>query len=311
MIVHEDRAPGALALAAEGRWPELLGRFRQARAAGAPSAGPLGHLLAYFAPPELAARLFDRDGAPGTAATVGDHDAGPFWEVLATRHTWLRLAPLLDPAPVRRLVAHTRVLLGEDLAHGVEPDPGGVPYALEPWEAACREGVGPVREYLPGGGARLALRALPADREGLGPVDLPRPGPLAPELAATRLLGAMAPWASAVCVRGAAQQAAAHLADTDRVTGGPLTFPAAYPALLQLASGGPGHGAAQGRLAVWRLLTAMTGETVLERAEVEALVARLRCFTWCESDDELCYLHLAVEDPATGLAWAVSGQAAV
>ncbi|GAA2747833.1 hypothetical protein GCM10010440_45200 [Kitasatospora cinereorecta] len=309
MIVHEERSPGALA--AEGRWPELLLRFRRARAAGAGSAGALGHLVAYGAPPELAARLFDGDGGPGTAADTADHDAGPLWEVLATRHPWRRLAPLLEPPQVRRLVAHTRALLGENLAHDAEPDEEGVPLRLQVWEAAGWDEPGRVREYLPGGGARLAVQALPALREGLGPVRLPEPGPPAPALAATRLLDGLAPWARAVCVRGQAPDAAARLASERQVIGGWLPFTAVYPALVQPAAAPADRGAAQGRLAVWRLLAAMTGERRVVAAEVDALVARLRCFTWSEPDDELSYLHLALEDPATGLAWAVSGGAEV
>ncbi|MGK4584193.1 hypothetical protein [Kitasatospora sp. HPMI-4] len=384
MITFEERR--LRALADQGRWPELLGLYRCARAAAvarcdepvaAAEAAPLGHLVAYGAPPELAARLFDRDGGPGTAAGAGDHDAGPLWEVLATRHSWRRLAPLLGPPAVRRLVAHTRVLLGEDLSHGAEPDPEGVPLALESWEVPCLEECGRVREYLPTGGARRALVPLPATREGLGPVELPPPGRPALGLTATRLLGGLAPWLEVACVRGSALDAVARLApgprptdrpgrpvrpadppgwerlapglwDTGRrgadrpaagrsaagrplggdalggdrphlrrVTGGHIPFCAAYPALVQAASDSPALGAANGRLTLWRALSAMTGGPRLpvpaagppgvDVPEVNALIARLRCFTWCEPADEVWYVHLAVEDPATGLAWAVSG----
>ncbi|WP_354643188.1 hypothetical protein [Kitasatospora camelliae] len=322
MITHRDVPPRALA--EQGRWAELLGHYRRCRAEGAVEAGPLGHLVAYGAPPELATRLFDADGGPGTAAGVADHDTGPLWEVLATRHTWRRLAPLLEPAPVRRLVAHTRVLLGEELGAGSEPDEEGVPLALETWEEAGWEPAARVRAYLPGGGARRELLALPADREGLAPVELSPAPPAVPGLAATRLLDALAPWARAVCVRGTAPDAAARLIedhgraggdpelpDEPRPTAGFLPFGAVYPVLVQTASAAPALGTAQGRLAVWRLLAAMTGARRPSVPEVTALVERARCFTWCEAEDELCYLHLAVEDPASGLAWAVSGAARV
>jgi len=315
VITYLDRGPQALA--AEGRWAELLRYFRQGRVAGG-GAGPVGHLIAYGAPPELAARLFDADGGPGSAAGVGDHDAGPLWEVLATRHCWRRLAPLLEPREVRRLVAHTRILLGEDLAGVVEPDEEGVPAVLQSWEPVGRDVAGPVREYLPGGGARRALLAVPATREGLGPVTLPPLGPAAArdgrpaadpvaDLAATRLLAGLADWVAVACVRGPASDAAARLAGGGAVTAGYVPFAAVYPALVQLASSRPGQGAAEGRLAVWRLLAAMTGEPRVAVRPIEQLVARLRCFTWCEGSDELWYVHLALEDPATGLAWALSG----
>lgn len=334
MITHED---GRLrALAEDGRWPELLAAYRQGRAAAAAEAGeeaaavltaPLGHLIAYAAPPELAVRLFDRDGGPGTAAGVADHDAGPLWEVLATRHSWLRLAPLLGPAPVRRLVAHTRALLGEDLSHGAEPDPEGVPLRLEPWEATGWGEAARVREYLPAGGARSELLTLPASREGLGEVELPSLAeqsggrrPDGPRVARVlEGLGALAPWAGTACVRGPAPAAAALLARGRRVVGGYLPFALAYPALVRAAAVGRAQGCAHGRLGLWRALAAMAAmsretagnaehaESWVDRGEVNALVARMRCFTWQEPSAGLHHLHVALEDPAGGVAWVVSG----
>ncbi|MER5349865.1 hypothetical protein ABT093_05990 [Kitasatospora sp. NPDC002551] len=328
MITYEEHR--LRSLADEGRWIELLDAYRQARAAAvalaperggppdgpaqgraAAAAAPLGHLIAYAAPPEVAARLFDADGGPGTAAGVADHDAGPLWEVLATRHCWRRLAPLLAPPPVRRLVAQTRVLLGEDLARDAEPDPEGVPLALEPWEEAGRGEGAPVREYLPDGGSRSALLTLPASREGLARVELPEPGARLPGQPATRALAELAGWARAVCVRGPAPLAAAQLAPPGRlVTGGYLPFALAWPALVQAGVADRAHGAAHGRLALWRVLVEMTGvrrTRWADRVEVDALVARMRCFTWDDPADRLRHLHLALEDPATGLSWAVSG----
>ncbi|MER7703278.1 hypothetical protein ABTX81_10300 [Kitasatospora sp. NPDC097605] len=325
MITHEEHR--LRSLADQGRWTELLGAYRQARAAavafGAPGApahsraaaatAPLGHLIAYAAPPEVAARLFDPDGGPGTAADVADHDAGPLWEVLATRHSWRRLAPLLGPPPVRRLVAQTRVLLGEDLSRDAEPDREGVPLLLEPWEAPGRgEGGAAVREYLRDGGSRSALLTLPASREGLAPVELPEPGARLPGQPATRALAELAGWARAVCVRGTAPHAAARLAPGRLVTGGYLPFVLAWPALVQAGVADRAHGAAHGRLALWRVLAAMAGAGAGRpgpalRVEVGALVARMRCFTWDDPADRLRHLHLALEDPATGLSWALSG----
>ncbi|ROR37667.1 hypothetical protein [Kitasatospora cineracea] len=127
--------PSGRRLAEQGRWDELLERFRLARALGDPLSGPLGHLLAYGAPAALAARLFDPDGGPGAPATAADHDAGPLWEVLATRHPRAVLDALPLPPPIRRLAVHTRALLGED--PGADLDPAGVPYRLQPWRRAA------------------------------------------------------------------------------------------------------------------------------------------------------------------------------
>ncbi|RKE22422.1 hypothetical protein [Streptomyces sp. TLI_171] len=298
--------PSGRRLAAQGRWAELLERFRLARALGDPLAGPLGHLVAYGAPAALAARLFEPADGPGAAATVADHDAGPLWEVLATRHPWAVLDALPLPTAIRRLAGHTRALLGEDPPAG-EHDEAGVPYRLRPWEDGGWERDTRVRDYLPAGGARRALHLAPPTREGLGELELPSPGTRLPGLAATRLLAGLSDWTTAVCVRGRAADAAAQLAAGPEVTGGQLPFAALYPALVHLASARPDRGAAQGRLAVWQLLAEMEGGSAPSRFAAEALVDRLRCLAWTEPTDDLRHLHLALEDPATGLAWALSG----
>ncbi|MFJ1751541.1 hypothetical protein [Kitasatospora sp. NPDC088134] len=304
--VRYGRGPSGVRLAAEGRWDELLERFRLARALHDPLAGPLGHLFAYGAPAGLGAGLFDPAGG---AATLADHDAGPLWEVFATRHPWPVLDALPLPPAVARLAAHTRVLLGEELPAG-ERDAVGVPYRLQPWEEGGWEPDARVREYLPAGGARRALHLVPPGREGLATVELPHPGKRLTGLPATRLLAGLADWTTAVCVRGRAVDAVAQLAGGPEVTGGELPFAALYPALVHLASARPDRGAAQGRLAVWQLLAAMNGDGAPSRAGAQALVGRLRCLVWSEPADELRHLHLALEDPATGLAWALSGTTA-
>ncbi|GAA1257622.1 hypothetical protein GCM10009665_54930 [Kitasatospora nipponensis] len=412
MMVNEDGWLHAT-LVGEGRWEELLGLYRQARARGHAQGGEraavresarLGHELALAAPAPVAAGLFDPVAGPATAAGERDGWTGPLWEVLATRHPWQVLDPLLRAEPVRTLAAHTRVLLGEDLAQGREepapaaageaaiplprpldppgaagrpnassqpgrpgrsgsPGPSGgrgaaaalePPLVLRPWEQAGWEPEQRVTGYRPGGSAASALFALPDNREGLGPVRLPAPGapqrpataadpadpgppptgvgpsgvpssgPLpaeasAAEQPATAALRALSGWLSARCLRGSAPQAAALLVPPELrdpaagpTIGGYLSFAAAYPALVRAGSGagayGRSAGAALGRLAAWRALAAMadpSGRCTV--AEVDALVARMRCFTWCEPSDEVWHLHLALEDPATGLAWAVSG----
>ncbi|QKW22694.1 hypothetical protein HUT16_29605 [Kitasatospora sp. NA04385] len=304
--VRYGRGPSGRRLAEQGRWEELLERFRLARALGDPLSGPLGHLVAYGAPAALAARLFDPDGGPGAPATAADHDAGPLWEVLATRHPRPVLDALPLPPAIRRLTAHTRALLGEDPGDDT-PDEGGVPYRLLPWEDSGWERDTRVREYLPAGGARRALHLAPPTREGLAVIELPNPAGRLTGLAATRALAGLADWTTAVCVRGRAADAVAQLAGGPEVTGGPLPFAALYPALVHLASARPDRGAAQGRLAVWQVLAAMDGTAVPARAAAESLVARLRCLAWTEPADDLRHLHLALEDPATGLAWALSG----
>ncbi|MFD8598092.1 hypothetical protein ACFV1L_24105 [Kitasatospora sp. NPDC059646] len=291
--------PSGRQLAARGEWRELLERFRLAKALDDPLSGPLGHLVAYGAPAAIAGGLFDPAAGPGAAATVSDHDAGPLWEVLATRHPWPVLAALPLPPAIRRLAAHTRALLGED--------PPGEGVSLRPWEDAGWERDTRVREYLPGGGARRTLHLAPPTREGLGVLRLPPPGARSIGGPATALLAGLSDWTFAVCVAGRAADAAAQLAAGPAVTGGQLPFAALYPALVHLASARPDRGAAHGRLAVRQLLAAMDGAAGEDPARLDALVGRLHCLAWTEPGDDLRHLHVALADPASGLAWAVSG----
>ncbi|PYC80877.1 hypothetical protein C7C46_12085 [Streptomyces tateyamensis] len=311
-------------------WSALLADYRRTRAeafarggerVAAEQVAALGHMVALGAPAPIAAALFDPAAGPGAAAGEQDNWVGPLWEVLAVRHLWRELAALPIAGPVRTLVAHTRVLLGEDLAG---ERLAAAPPVLHPWEQAGWEVGDRVTEYRAGGAAATPHFPLPESREGLTPVALPPAVP--PTVAgwpATAALGGLCEWVSARCVRGTAAEAAALFAAAESVgepggppggsvTGGYLPFAAAYPALVRAGSGagayGRSGGAARGRVRVWRALAAMadpSGEC--SPAEVDALVARMRCYTWCAPADEVWYLHLALEDPATGLAWAVSG----
>ncbi|MFI9272803.1 hypothetical protein ACIGXM_19065 [Kitasatospora sp. NPDC052896] len=333
MIAHEDRR--LCALAAQGRWAELLGVYRRTRAAVAAGGGeraaaertaPLGHELALAAPVGIAAALFDRSAGPGAAAGPDDGQVGPLWEVLAIRHPWDVLDPLLRAEPVRTLAAHTRVLLGEDLAGSrllprpaARPtSPPAPPLALRPWEQAGWEVGSRITGYRSGGAAATALFSLPDSLEGLGPVALPARGSALPAGAqpATAALRSLSGWVTVRCLRGTAPEAAALLAPAPAgagpATGGYLPFATAYPALVRAAAGAGAHarprGTARGRLAVWRALALIADPSgCCPVEEVDALVARMRCFTWCDPADEIYHLHLALEDPATGLAWAVSG----
>ncbi|GAB2730890.1 hypothetical protein [Kitasatospora kifunensis] len=342
MITQED--PRGRVPEADRHWTELLGSYRRTRAVAAVHGGEraaversaaLGHELALGAPVRVAAALFDPAAGLGAA---GERDGwvGPLWEVLAVRQPWAVLAALPLPEPVRTLMAHTRVLLGEDLTGGRptvptvprplgapdSADPGdsgaalAVPLVLLPWEQAGWEPGDRVTAYRADGAATPHF-PLPDSREGLGPTRLPEPGPplSGPEQPAADSLRGLCGWLDARCLRGTAPQAAALLAPAAlraEATAGYLPFAAAYPALVRAGSGagayGRSGGAARGRLALWRALAAMADPAgYCTIAELLALVARLRCFTWCEPADEVWHLHLALEDPATGLAWAVSG----
>ena len=67
---------------------------------------------------------------------AGRFAIGPLAEVAASTHSWAELAPYVTPGPVAALVAHERVVRGEEIdpttvAHA---EVLGVPLRLAPWE---------------------------------------------------------------------------------------------------------------------------------------------------------------------------------
>ena len=82
--------------------------------------------------------------APGRAASAvlvagtGRFALGPLAEVAASTHTWAELRPHLEPTPEAGMVAHERVVRGEDLTGDDHVDPTvlELPLRLQPWEPA-------------------------------------------------------------------------------------------------------------------------------------------------------------------------------
>ena len=94
-----------------------------------PAATLAEYRLALVAPPEWAAPLIADD--------AGLFTIGPLTEVIAQHHSWAALSPLLPPTPGAALVAHERVLRGEEIdasTVGGLPDVFELPYALAAWE---------------------------------------------------------------------------------------------------------------------------------------------------------------------------------
>lgn len=294
LVREVDRRTGA------NDWPGLLrlrDRCQSALERGFqlwPVASLAEYRLALRAPGEWAARS-TREGA-------GRFALGPLSEVAASTHTWNELAPHLQPGPLAGVCAHERVVRGENL-NGVGVPFGGVfdlPLTLEPWEPQW-----PVATY--------GDNELHAPRPGLptlGPAQLSKPGERFddPEVEAA-LLAVVSSWTSqsngraeVSCVRGAALAAAAVLGS------GEMHAVELEPgeALVQLAwagASGGAHGrrrgAATGRNLAWGCAEALGG--------VDA-VPDLRWFAWDDAaSPEMGWsLRLAVEDPAEGVAWALS-----
>lgn len=269
-----------------------------------PVAAHIAHRLALAAPAEVAVTVLDADGR---------FLPGPLTEVVAGSHTWDELDPVLRTEPLRTLVAHERVVRGEDLTAvgGIDPRVLDLPRRLQPWEA-----VPPPPEYGPYG--VTVSEAQPAR----GPwVDLPAPAAVVDDdLAVDALAGLVRPWteqsngrATAVAVRGVASSAVSALGPR-RVVWEPLTLPEAVEYLICTAASGGAHGRrrglARGRFEAWWTIASLGGavdDWPLTGEEVREIGEELSFARWDPGDPPGGWrCHLAVEDPADGLAWALS-----
>jgi hypothetical protein len=257
--------------------------------------------------------------APGRwAATVlvegaGRFAPGPLPEVAASTHDWAELAPSAPYGPPAVLAAHERVVRGEDLSGATLPGPPvlDLPLRLAAWEpdyflAHYRaDGVD-----LPGPSPRA-----------FEPVDAPARAPDGEQDAATdALVDSVRAWtegsegrAEAVAVRGDALDAIAALG-RDRIRITELTSAEALRVLAWAGASGGAHarrpGAAAGRFTAWWAGATLTG--LLEAWPVDADVlgdrlTTLRWYGWDSGGTATGWqLHLAIEDPAAGRAWAVA-----
>lgn len=246
--------------------------------------------------------------APGRwAAAVISEGAGWFAvgslpEVAASTHTWADLAPHLAPGPLAGILAHERVVRGEDLRDAEVPfaDVFDLPLALEAWEPPW-----PVATY-----SDTEVDAPRPPLPALHPVRLPAPGePVKDPEAEAALLAVVAPWvtqsngrAQVACVEGGALAAVAALG----VVHGRAAELEPGEALAQLAWGaasggahGRRRGAAAGRNLAWGAAAALGGlGTLGER----------RWFAWADdTQPEVGWtLRLGVEDRAEAVGWALA-----
>ena len=84
----------------------------------------------------LALEAPGRQAAAVLVAGTGRFALGPLAEVAASTHTWAELRPHLGPTPEAGMVAHERVVRGEDLTGDDHVDPTvlELPLRLQPWE---------------------------------------------------------------------------------------------------------------------------------------------------------------------------------
>lgn len=242
------------------------------------------------------------------AEGAGRYSLGPLWEVAASTHTWSELEPHLSPGPARAMVAHERVVRGEDLS-GAEVDPVlELPLRLKPWEP----------DY--------AVATYRADKADFPEPDVPASEPteavesadVIDDLAATDALQALvSPWvdesngrAAAIAVEGSALAAAAGIGAVAgaRRLSGPEAL--AYMAWTGASGGAHGRrrGSPVGRYNAWWVAAELGGlEGLHDPGHVAEAVESLAWYRW-EPPGLVggWRCHLAVEDPERGLAWALA-----
>ncbi|GIJ46706.1 hypothetical protein Val02_35920 [Virgisporangium aliadipatigenens] len=271
-------------LADDGRWDDLLA-FAADPAGAAGERRHVAHVVALEAPPPFAV-------AAAELFPDGRGHIGPLWDVVASRNEWCALAPHLSDPGVRRLVAQTRVLRGEDLS-AEDADDADPPLRLREWEAARWDPERDMWSYDRNGCTGATMWAFPGPL--VPPSVSPATGRPPVEHAAVALLDGLSPVVRAHAVRGPVRR------------GTTAWFADAYPHLVQVATGeraaGRGTGHALARIALWRALAASAGA----RDAVDAFVERLRCVTWRRPEDVMYHLRLVLEDPTTGIAFVLTG----
>jgi resuscitation-promoting factor RpfA len=287
LVREVDRRTGA------GDWDGLV-RLRD-RCRAAVERGfqlwPAASLAEY----RLALRAPGRWAGAVVTEGAGRFALGPLTEVAASTHAWADLAPHLAPGPLAGVVAHERVVRGEDLRHAAVPfaDVFDLPLALEKWEPSW-----PVAQY---GDDEVDARrpALPV----LRPIRLPAPGVKVDEPEArAALLAAPAVWvsqsngrAAVSAVSGGALAAVAALGVAE-ARAAELESGEALAQLAWAAASGGAHGRRRGAAAGRHLAR-----------ECAAALGDVHWFAWDEASPAVgWHLRLAAEDPARGVAWALA-----
>jgi hypothetical protein len=270
-----------------------------------PAASLAEYRLALDAPGPWAGRVLQ----PG----AGHLALGPLPEVAASTHTWTELAPHIPAGPLRTITAHERVVRGEDLTGDERIDPRvlDLPPALAGWEPNY-----PAADYQPD-----VARFDPPDLPERRAVTLPAAGTrLAEDATTAALLELPRAWTAesngrseAVAVEGDALGAIAALGPPRvRVAELDAATTTAWMAWVGASGGAHGRrrGMAAGRFGAWWALAALTGlldDWPLAPTELGRAAQELHWFAWDAWEPDTGWrFHLAVDDPADGLAWAIA-----
>ncbi|MEN8233331.1 MAG: hypothetical protein ABFR89_00225 [Actinomycetota bacterium] len=252
--------------------------------------------------------------ADRAAAVVGDgkgrYGPGPLWEVAASGHSWPDLEPFVSTPTVRALIAHERAIRGDVVdptsidEHILEISP-----QQQPWEP--RYPVAVYREdgadFPEGERTPLVWADLPDQAERLND-----DGP------GEALLALVRPWwdessghADAVYVEGGVHEAIRAIGP-HRARVADVTLQEALSAMVWTGASGGAYGSRRGTpvgrsLAWWVLAELLGHEELPEDPGVLVEAMELRWVLWDPGDSVGGWaLHLAVEDPVDGVAWAVS-----
>jgi hypothetical protein len=250
--------------------------------------------------------------APFAAAVVvegaGRFSLGPLWEVAASTHTWADLQPHLESARPRAMVAHERVIRGDDLLGEDVEDVLEIPLRIEPWEPAYA-----VATYRPDK-ADFPDPELPK----LKHVELPKaPEPSDPDEATEALYDLARAWVEqsngrveSVAVEGEATAAVAALGMSSVVMVELSPAQALAKMAWTAASGGAygrRRGTPVGRYDAWWVVAAAAGvEWPAEPDAIGEAVSGLRWWLWDPGDQGAGWTcGLAIADD-TGRSWAIN-----
>lgn len=278
---------------------ELKGRCREAVGRGKQLWGVEEHIryrLALEAPGEWA--------GPAVSEGVARFALGPLAEVAASTKTWAEMDPHLDDGPWRGVVAAERVIRGDHV-----DTPSDLPGVVLPWEPSY-----PVATYK-ADKIETPSPAVPRAK----PLDLPSGTVTIDDPQSEGALSDLVqPWvtesngrSTTVSVEGDAAAAIRALGLTS-ARAAPLSPKDALAWMAWAGSSGGAHGrrrgSAAGRYGAWYLIAAICDlDWPPEAEEVAAAVGRLG-FYWFDdgSPGTGWELRLAIEDPDSGLAWAIS-----
>lgn len=297
-------------------WAGLLRVRDRSRAAVAtgrqlwPAATLAEYRLALLADAEHVAVVLDE-----TDGLSGRFTIGPLTEVASQHHSWSDLVPFLDLGPRASFVAHERAIRGERIdTTSTELAPVlDIPVEIQPWEPTY-----PVAVYSDAGGE------FPAPDRADDWIDvIPTSG--SEELdddVELALRDLVEPWitssngrAETVCVSGDVAAALGALG-LRRARVCELDADEALAWIAWAGASGGAHGrrrgAAAGRFGAWWLLAALgdlLDDWPIDPDELGDLADDLTWFRWNAYEPEVGWsIHLAVEDPDNGVAWALVAQ---